>query len=95
MEYLKNYGITNDEIQKLEDRYNEGIINFIKKNEIFIINTIEYLYSENIKCIFLLMMNNIKIFLETQVALKEKVEKMKRQGLTRKEIQMRLLQERN
>lgn len=91
MEYLKEYGITNEDIQKLKDKYNERIIEFIEENEIFITSTIKYLYSENIKCIFLLMINNIKIFLETSVALKEKIENMKKQGLARKEIQMKLL----
>lgn len=94
MEYLKKYGITNEEIEKIKDTYNEGIIEFIENNKIFVTNTIEYLYSENIKCIFLLMINNIKIFLETQIALKKKIENMKGQGSTRKEIQMKLLQER-
>ena len=40
------------------------------------------------------MINNIKIFLETQVALKNKIEVMKQKGLKTKEIQMELLQER-
>lgn len=94
MNYLKKYGIADKEIEKLKDKYNEGIIKFIEENDIFITNTIEYLYSENIKCIFPLMMNNIKIFLETQIALEEKVEIMKKQGLKSKQIQMKLLQER-
>lgn len=94
MEYLKNYGFTEEQIHKIEDKYNEGIINFIKENEEFITNTIEYLYSENIKCIYLLMINNIKIFLETQFALQTKIEEMKRKGLKTKKIQMKLLQER-
>ncbi len=94
MEYLKKYGITDKEIEELEERYNEGIISFIKENPIFITSTIEYLYSENIKCIYLLMINNIKIFLETKIALQRKIEKMKKDGLKVKEIQMKLLQER-
>ena len=93
MEYLKEYGITDEEIKKLKNRYNEEIINFIEKNKLFIINTIKYLFSENIKCIYLLMINNIKIFLETQIALKRKIEKMKKEKLNIKEIQMRLLQD--
>ena len=94
MEYLKRYGLTDEQIQKIKNKYNEGIIRFITENDIFVENTIEYLYSENIKCIYWLMINNIKIFLETQVALKRKIEEMKSQDLTTKEIQMRLLQER-
>ena len=93
MEYLKKYGITNEQIKKLEDRYNEGIIDFIKENEIFVNNTIQYLYSENIKCIYLLMINNIKIFLETLVALKKKINSYREKGLSTKEIQLKLMQD--
>ncbi len=92
MEYLKKYGITNEQIEKIKDRYNDGIINFIEDNEIFIENIIKYLYSENIKCIYLLMINNIKIFLETPTVLKRKIDEMKSRGLNRKEIQLKLLQ---
>lgn len=94
IEYLKKYGFKDMEIQNLKDRYNEGIIKFIDENEILITNTIEYLYSEKIRVIYALMMNNIKIFLETQLTLKKKIEDMKRQGLNIQEIQMKLLQER-
>lgn len=93
MEYLKKYGITNEQIKKLEDRYNEGTIDFIKENEIFVNNTIQYLYSENIKCIYLLMINNIKIFLETPVALKKKINSYREKGLSTKEIQLKLMQD--
>ena len=94
MEYLKKYGVTEEQIHKIEDRYNEGILDFIKENEEFIENTIKYLYSENIKCIYLLMINNIRIFLETQITLQSKIEEMKRKGLKIREIQMKLLEER-
>lgn len=94
MEYLKKYGLTDEQIQKLKNKYNEQIIQFITENDIFVENTIEYLYSEDIKCIYWLMINNIKIFLETQVALKKKIEELKKYGLSIKEIQMELLQER-
>ena len=40
------------------------------------------------------MMNNIKIFIETQITIKRRIEQMKQQGLEAKEIQMILLQER-
>lgn len=40
------------------------------------------------------MINNIQIFLESKTALKEKIEGMKQKGMTTKEIQMALLQER-
>lgn len=93
MEYLKKYGIKEDEIEKLREKYNDWIIKFIEENEDFVTETIEYLYSENIKIIYYLMLNNIQIFLETKVALKEKIEELKEQGLTRKKIQMKLLTE--
>ena len=76
------------------NKYNREIIQFITQNDIFVENTIKYLYSENINCIYYLMINNIRIFLETQVALKRKIEEMKSFGLDIKEIQMKLIQER-
>ena len=91
MEYLKKYGITDEQIKK---NYSVEICEFLSKNSQFVENTINYLYSENIKCIYWLMINNIKIFLETQVALKRKIEEFKKYGLSIKEIQMELLQER-
>jgi len=94
MEYLKKYGFTEEQIDKIRNKYNDSILNFIKENETFIDNTVKYLYSENIKCIYLLMINNIKIFLETQLALKRKIEIMKQKGLKTKEIQLKLLEER-
>lgn len=94
MEYLKKYGITDEQIQKIKNKYNDEIIQFITENNIFVENTIAYLYSENIKCIYWLMINNIKIFLETQLALKRKIEEFKKYGLSIKDIQMELLQER-
>lgn len=94
MEYLKKYGLTDTQINKIQNRYDDGIIEFLSENVEFVENTINYLYSENIKCIFWLMMNNIKIFIETQITIKRKIEQMKQQGLQAKEIQMILLQER-
>ncbi len=94
MEYLKKYGITDEQIEKIKKNYSVEICEFLSKNSQFVENTINYLYSENIKCIYWLMINNIKIFLETQVALKRKIEEYKRYGLSTKEIQMELLQER-
>ena len=46
MEYLKEYGITENEIKELEDFYNENIIRFLKENEIFITEKLEYLQNE-------------------------------------------------
>lgn len=94
MDYLKEYGVTEEQIEKLKDKYNDAIISFIEENKDFVTNTIKYLYSENIKSIYLLMINNIQVFLETQVALQRKIEEMKKQGLNAKEIQMELLQKR-
>ncbi len=94
MEYLKKYGITDEQIEKIKKNYSVEICEFLSKNSQFVENTINYLYSENIKCIYWLMINNIKIFLETQVALKRKIEEFKKYGLSIKEIQMELLQER-
>lgn len=94
MKYLMKYGVTEEQIEKIKDKYNEGIIKFLEENEDFVTETIEYLYSEKIKVIYYLMINNIKIFLETKVALKEKIEEMKEKGLNPKEIQLQLLSER-
>ena len=94
MEYLKKYEFTEEQIEKIKHKYNEEICEFLSKNSEFVEHTINYLYSENIKCIYWLMINNIKIFLETQLALKRKIEEYKRYGLDTKEIQMELLQER-
>ena len=94
MEYLKKYGITDEQIEKIKKNYSVEICEFLSKNSQFVENTINYLYSENIKCIYLLIIKNINIFLYTQVALKNKIEEYKRYGLSTKEIQMELLQER-
>lgn len=94
MDYLKKYGVTEAQIEKLKSKYNDSIMSFIEDNEYFVTNTIKYLYSENIKCIYLLMINNIQIFLNTQSSLKKRIEEMKEQGLKQKQIQFKLLQER-
>jgi len=94
MDYLKEYGITEEQIDKLKNKYNDAIINFVEDDKDFVSNTIKYLYSENIKSIYLLMINNIQIFLETQIALQRRIERMKKQGFGAKEIQLKLLQER-
>lgn len=91
MEYLKKYNLTTEELKDLEETYNEGIIKFIKENELFVRETIDYLYSENITCIYKLMKENIKIFLETKIALKKKIKNMKEDGDTYKVITMKLL----
>lgn len=94
MEYLEKYGVTPEEIQELKDRYADGIIRFLSENEDFVVSKITYLATENIHRIYWLMINNIQIFLESKQALKEKIEAMKQKGMSTKEIQMALLQER-
>ena len=94
MEYLEKYGVTPEEIQNLKDRYADGIIRFLCENENFVVSKIQYLQTEKIHKIYWLMINNIQIFLESKTALKEKIEGMKQKGMTTKEIQMALLQER-
>ncbi|MDR0978894.1 MAG: hypothetical protein LBL91_03010 [Lachnospiraceae bacterium] len=86
MEYLKKFKITDKQIKYLKDKYNKSIISFISENEIFVTETIEYLYSENIDCIFLLLDNNIRIFLETKIALKKKIEELKMKNYSIKAI---------
>lgn len=94
MEYLEKYGVTPEEIQKLKDRYADGIIRFLSENEEFVVSKIQYLQTEKIHNIYWLMINNIQLFLESKNALQEKIECMKRKGMDAKEIQMALLQER-
>ena len=89
MDYLREYGFTEEQIQKLKNKYNDSIISFIEENQDTVTSNIKYLYSENIKNIYLLMINNVRIFLETQITLQRKIEELRT-----KEIQLRLLQER-
>ncbi len=84
MNYLLNYGFTKEQIKELKDRYNESIIEFISDNENFIVEKIEYLRQEGITKVYELMMENIRIFLETTVALKEKMKKIKEKNLSAK-----------
>lgn len=93
MNYLKKYGITQQEIIELEERYNENIIKFIKENEIFITEKLEYLKNENY-IIYPILKNNIRIFLEIMSELKRKVKIMKEKGFSKKQIQMILMDER-
>ena len=84
MNYLLNYGFTKEQIKELKDRYNDSIIEFISDNENFIVEKIEYLRQEGITKVYELMMENIRIFLETTVALKEKMKKIKEKNLSAK-----------
>ncbi len=93
MNYLKKYGITQQEIIELEETYNENIIKFIKENEIFITEKLEYLKNENY-IIYPILKNNIRIFLELISELKRKVKIMKEKSFSKKQIQMILIDER-
>lgn len=93
MNYLKKYGITQEEITELKEIYNENIIKFIKENEIFITEKLEYLKNENY-IIYPILKNNIRIFLELISELKRKVKIMKEKGFSKKQIQMILIDER-
>lgn len=93
MKYLKKYGITEDEIKELEDFYNENIIKFLKENEIFITEKLDYLKEEGYN-IYPILRNNIKVFLEIITAMERKIEKMKEKNLSKKEIQVVLENER-
>ena len=93
MKYLKKYGITEDEIKELEDFYNENIIKFLKENEIFITEKLEYLKNERYN-IYPILRDNIKVFLEIITEMERKIEKMKEKNFSKKEIQAVLENER-
>ena len=93
MKYLKKYGITEDEIKELEDFYNENIIKFLKENEIFITEKLDYLKEEGYN-IYPILKDNIKVFLEIITAMERKIEKMKEKNFSKKEIQEVLENER-
>lgn len=93
MEYLKEYGITENEIKELEDFYNENIIRFLKENEIFITEKLEYLQNEGYN-IYPILKNNIKVFLEIIKEMEKKIGKMKKENFLKKEIQLVLENER-
>lgn len=93
MKYFKKYGITEDEIKELEDFYNENIIKFLKENEIFITEKLDYLKEEGYN-IYPILRDNIKVFLEIITAMERKIEKMKEKNFSKKEIQAVLENER-
>ena len=49
MNYLKEYNISEEEIKELQDRFNEGIIKFLKENDIFIREKLDFLKEQNYK----------------------------------------------
>lgn len=93
MKYLKKYGITEDEIKELEYFYNENIIKFLKENEIFITEKLEYLKNERYN-IYPILRDNIKVFLEIITEMERKIERMKEKNFSKKEIQAVLENER-
>lgn len=92
MEYLKEFGVKNEQIMELKERYNEGIIKFLTNEEIFVRQALEYLQEKNF-LIYPILENNIKIFLETTITLKNKVRRMEEKGYSNKTIQMILINE--
>lgn len=92
MNYLKYYDISEEEIKELKDRFNERIINFLEENEIFIREKLDFLKKQNYK-IYPILENNIKIFLEIMPELEKKMKKMEEKNLSKKQIQMILMNE--
>ena len=90
MEYLKMYNISQQQIEELEDKYNDGIIDFLISEKEFIIKKLEYLKERNY-LLFPILENNIKIFLEEMKTLQKKIEKMENKGYSKKTIQMILM----
>lgn len=92
MKYLEEYGITEQQIKELKERYNNGIIGFLTNEEIFVRQTLDYLKEKKL-LIYPILENNIKIFLKTTAALKNKIKKMEEKGYSNKTIQMILINE--
>ena len=92
MEYLKEFGVKNEQIMELKERYNEEIIKFLTNEEIFVRQALEYLQEKNF-LIYPILENNMKIFLETTITLKNKVRRMEEKGYSNKTIQMILINE--
>lgn len=92
MNYLKEYNISEEEIKELQDRFNEGIIKFLKENDIFIREKLDFLKEQNYK-IYPILENNIKIFLEIMPELERKIKKMEEKNFSKKQIQMILMNE--
>ena len=77
MEYFEKYGVNNQQINELKEKYNEGIIEFLTNEEIFVKQTLDFLKKKNF-LIYPILENNIKIFLETTVALQKKLKEWKK-----------------
>lgn len=92
MGYLKEYGISEQEIKELEEFYNENITKFLKENKIFIKEKLEYLKNQNYD-IYPILKENIRIFLEIMPELERKIKIMKEKKFSKKEIQFVLCSE--
>ena len=92
MKYFEKYGVSKQQIMDLKEKYNEGIIEFLTDEEIFVKQTLNFLKEKNFK-IYPILNNNIKVFLETTVALKNKIKKMEEKGYSNKTIHMMLINE--
>ena len=93
MEYLKEYDITENQIQSLKEKYNSGIIDFVEQNKEFIKTKLDYLKKEKVVLLYEIIYNNIKVFLEELTELKRKMEIMKKQNMSLKSINMILIEE--
>ena len=93
MEYLKEYDITENQIQSLKEKYNSGIIEFVEQNKEFIKVKLDYLKEEKVVLLYEIIYNNIKLFLEELSELKRKMEIMKKQNISIKAINMILSDE--
>lgn len=47
MEYFENYGVNKQQINELKEKYNEGIIEFLTNEEIFVKQTLDFLKKKN------------------------------------------------
>lgn len=92
MNYLKEYGITQEQIEEMKDRFNENIINFFIENKEFIKEKLEYLKSRGY-IIYPIIEGNIRIFLEILPALEKKIKKMEKNSYSSKAIQIILINE--
>ncbi len=92
MEYMKDYNISEKDIEELKDKYNEAIIEFLISEKEFIMEKLKYL-TERKYLIYPILANNIKIFLEEMKPLKNRIKKMEDRGYSKKTIQMILMNE--
>lgn len=92
MEYLKKYHINDKQIEELESKYNNGIIKFLNTENQFIEEKLDYLEQKDY-FVFPILENNIKIVLEEMQPLENKMQKMEKEGYSKKAIQMILMNE--